>query len=88
VGLLGRDGLSEGAALVIRPCNSIHTFFMRFDIDVAFLAKDGRVVRVIPAMKPWRATRVYPSAAMAVELPSQTLARTGTREGDVLLFVA
>jgi uncharacterized membrane protein (UPF0127 family) len=39
-------------------------------------------------MKPWRATRVYPSAAMVVELPAGTLQRTGTSEGDVLMFEA
>jgi uncharacterized membrane protein (UPF0127 family) len=85
-GLLGRDTLPEGEALVIDPCTSIHTFFMRFAIDAAFLSRDGRVVRAISAMKPWRATRLYPSAAMVVELPAGTLARTATSEGDELVF--
>ena len=85
-GLLGRDGLAEGAALVIEPCTSIHTFFMRFSIDAAFLDKAGRVVRAIPDLRPWRATRIYPSASLVVELPAGTLARTGTIEGDELLF--
>lgn len=85
-GLLGRPSLPEGEALVIEPCSSIHTFFMRFAIDAAFVARDGRVVRAISAMRPWRATRLYPAAAMAVELPAGTLARSGTGEGDVLLF--
>jgi uncharacterized membrane protein (UPF0127 family) len=87
-GLLGRSSLPEGEALVIEPCSSIHTFFMRFSIDAAFLARGGRVVRAISGMKPWRATRVYPSAAMVVELPAGTLQRTGTSEGDVLMFEA
>jgi uncharacterized membrane protein (UPF0127 family) len=85
-GLLGRDGLPEGAALVIEPCTSIHTFFMRFSIDAAFVNKAGRVVRAIAEIKPWRATRIYPSAALVVELPAGTLARTGTLEGDELSF--
>jgi len=83
-GLLGRGTLPEGEALVIDPCASIHTFFMRFPIDVAFLTRDLRVVRAILDLKPWRATRLYREAAMVVELPEGTLARTGTREGDVL----
>ena len=87
-GLLGRAGLPQGEALVIEPCTSIHTFFMRFSIDAAFLARDGRVLRAIGSMRPWRATRVYPSAAMVVELPAGTLDRTATREGDVLVFQA
>jgi uncharacterized membrane protein (UPF0127 family) len=85
-GLLGRTELPEGEALVIEPCTSIHTFFMRFSIDAAFLARDGRVVRAIGSMRPWRATRVYPSASMVVELSAGTLARTQTREGDPLRF--
>ena len=86
-GLLGRTALPEGDALVIAPCTSIHTFFMRFAIDVAFVARDGRVVRALGSMKPWRATRIYPSAARAVELPAGTLSRTGTVEGDTLAEV-
>jgi uncharacterized membrane protein (UPF0127 family) len=85
-GLLGRDGLAEGDALAIEPCTSIHTFFMRFAIDVVFVARDGRAVRAISSMKPWRATRIYPAAALVVELPAGTLARTDTREGDALAF--
>ena len=46
-GLLGRDGLPEGQGLWIDPCNSVHTFFMRFPIDVLFLDKSQRVVRVL-----------------------------------------
>ena len=87
-GLLGRDALAEGEALLLEPCTSIHTFFMRFTIDVTFLGRDGRVLRAIPCLRPWRATRLYPSAALAVELPSGTLDRTGTREGDQLVFIA
>ena len=83
-GLLGRGPLQEGQALLIKPCASIHTFFMRFAIDAAFLSGDLRVVRAISTLKPWRATRLYSRAAMVVELPAGTLVRTGTREGDVL----
>jgi peptide-methionine (S)-S-oxide reductase len=83
-GLLGRSALAEGEGLLIEPCTAIHTFFMRFAIDAAFLSRDLRVVRAIPELRPWRATRFHPLAAMAVELPPGTLQRTGTREGDVL----
>lgn len=85
-GLLGRKSLGEGEALAIEPCTSIHTFFMRFSIDVVFVARDGRAVRAIADLSPWRATRIYPSAALAVELPAGTLRSTGTIEGDPLLF--
>jgi len=83
-GLLGRSELPQGDALLIAPCASIHTLFMRFRIDVVFLSRELRVVRAISGLHPWRATRFHRGAAMAVELPEGTLARTGTRKGDLL----
>lgn len=85
-GLLGRAGLAEGEGLLIQPCNSIHMFFMRFAIDVAFLDGEGRVVKAVHSIRPWRATRVYLSAHAALELPAGTLRRTGTIEGDQLVL--
>lgn len=85
-GLLGRPGLPPGDALRIEPCTSIHTFFMRFPIDAAFLRGDGTVLRAISDLRPFRATRIYPAAAMVVELPAGTLGRTGTVAGDLLAF--
>lgn len=85
-GLLGRRELRGGAALWLEPCASIHTFFMKFAIDAAFVDADARVVRALSALRPWRATRFHPRARSVVELPAGTLARTGTREGDALLF--
>ena len=85
-GLLGRASLEEGEALAIAPCASIHTFFMKFPIDAVFLDRRGRVVRAVPDLTPWRATRFHLRADLAVELPAGTLARTGTREGDELAF--
>jgi uncharacterized protein len=53
-GLLGRPALEEGEGLLIRPANSIHTWFMRSVIDAVFLDRDLVVVHVAPDMKPWR----------------------------------
>jgi len=53
-GLLGRDGLDPGAALIIAPCNSVHTFFMRFAIDVVYVDRAGRVRKIVRALRPWR----------------------------------
>jgi uncharacterized membrane protein (UPF0127 family) len=85
-GLLGRAELPSGSALAIAPCAAIHTFFMKFAIDALFLDREGRVVRALPGLRPWRATRFHRQAAQVVELPAGTLARTGTREGDQLAF--
>ena len=85
-GLLGRDSLGTGEGIHIDPCNSIHTFFMRFAIDVLFLDRSGKVVRAFEALPPWRLTRVYATARSVVELPPGTLSATGTYEGDQLVF--
>lgn len=83
-GLLGRRELPAGEGLVIEPCASIHTWFMAFPIDVAFIARDGRVVRVAHALQPWRVGPFARGAHAAIELPAGTLRRTGTVEGDYL----
>lgn len=86
-GLLGRARLEPGEGLHIVPCNSIHMFFMRFPIDVAFLDAGGKVVRAIRGIQPWRATRVYLEAHSALELEEGALERSGTLEGDSLEFL-
>src|SRR6478735_8770164 len=77
-GLLGRRELPEGAGLVIDPCSSIHTFFMAFPIDVAYVAADGRVVTTAHALRPWRFGPLARKVRYVVELPAGTLARSGT----------
>jgi uncharacterized membrane protein (UPF0127 family) len=87
VGLLGRAHLEPGEGLLIAPCNSVHTFFMRFSIDVAFLDKDGLVIRAVAHLKPWRATRIHPRAHATLELPAGALALAGVVDGDRLVEV-
>ncbi|MGA9520111.1 MAG: DUF192 domain-containing protein [Myxococcaceae bacterium] len=87
LGLMGRRDLPFGQGLHIVPCNSIHTFFMRIPIDVAFLDGQRRVVKLIPALPPWRASSVYFKARSVLELPSGAFAGSGTCEGDELSFV-
>ena len=86
-GLLGRDRLEPGAGLVIAPCGGIHTCFMRFPIDVVFVARDGRVVKVRADVKPWRLA-IALSAFCVIELPANTAACTETRAGDRLELIA
>jgi uncharacterized protein len=82
-GLLGRDGLQAGEALVLAPCSSVHTAFMRFPIDLIFVARDGRVVKTSAAVRPWR-IRVAWRAFAVVELPSGIVGRSATKPGDVV----
>jgi len=83
-GLLGRSSLQEGEALIIEPCRSVHTFFMRFAIDVLFVNKEGTVIRTLKQIKPYRLSNIYLKAHFAVELPMGTIERTHTAEGDCI----
>ncbi len=67
-GLLGRSGLAKGDALLLDPCNSIHTMFMRFTMDAVFINKEGLVVHIIRRMKPWRMSKIVFGAARTLEL--------------------
>jgi uncharacterized membrane protein (UPF0127 family) len=82
-GLLGRDGFQAGRALVIAPTNAVHTWFMRFAVDLAFVTKDGRILKVRHRLGPWRASAALRAFAV-IELPAGTLRDTDTRPGDVL----
>jgi uncharacterized membrane protein (UPF0127 family) len=82
-GLLKQDSLPEGSALIIAPSNAIHTFFMRFAIDVAFVSRDGRVVKVRPNVPPWRMAAALRGFAV-IEMPVGALARADIQSGDVL----
>ena len=83
-GLLGRKNLEEGEALIIKSCNSIHTFFMRFPIDVLFLDRNNRVVEVISAMKPFRISSIYFKADFVIELPANIIQKSSTSVGDLI----
>ena len=85
-GLLTRSSFEPGQALVIAPCSGVHTFFMRFAIDVVFVSRDGAVVKVASHLRPWRVAGALRAFA-AIELPDGTIETTGTRAGDRLEFV-
>ena len=84
-GLLGRDSLLPGEGLWIKPCESVHTFFMRFPIDLVYLDRKHRVKKVTSSVPPWRLSACL-SAYSIVELPAGTIHRTQTEKGDVLEF--
>jgi uncharacterized protein len=76
--------INRGEGILIDPCSSIHTFWMRFPIDVVYVDRDGRVVRADRSMKPWRIGPIFTGSRWVVELPSGTIDATGTQIGDVL----
>ncbi|MCM2357775.1 MAG: DUF192 domain-containing protein [Geobacteraceae bacterium] len=85
-GLLGRNSMAEGEGLLIRPCKGIHTFGMRFPIDVVFLDKTNRVIAVTKSIPPNHMTRMYLGASSAIELPAGILEKTATKIGDEVEF--
>ena len=86
-GLLGRTGLPDGRALVIAPCNGVHTFFMKFTIDVFFVARDGTVRKVARGLRPWRIA-LSPRSFAVIEMAEGAAARAGVNRGDRLSVAA
>lgn len=84
-GLLGRTSMPSDAALLIAPCNGVHTFFMRFPIDVVFAARDGRVVKVCHGVLPWRLALAF-SAFATVELAAGAASAADVQKNDHLVL--
>jgi uncharacterized membrane protein (UPF0127 family) len=82
-GLLGRRELPAGEGLLLTPAPSIHTAFMRFEIDVLFLDADLRVLRIVERLHPWRAV-FHRHARSVLELSAGEVLRAGTQVGDRL----
>ena len=86
IGLLQHEALEPGEGLWIYPTQAIHTFGMRFPIDVAFLDPLLRVKRVYHRLAPFRLTSLVWGARSVLELPCGSLAGAGTAVGDQLQF--
>src|SRR5687767_14174616 len=84
VGLLGRTSLAPGTGMYLSPCLQIHTWFMRFAIDVIFIDRDGEVVRVHDSLAPFRLAWGGLRARAVLELPAGTARQAGLQRGDRL----
>lgn len=83
-GLLGRSHLSEDQALWILRCNSIHTFFMKFPIDLIFLNSRMEVAKTCRSVRPGRLVFPVMSASSVVELSEGFLERHPVQVGEKL----
>jgi uncharacterized protein len=83
VGLLKHKSLPRGEGLWIIPCESVHTFFMKFAIDLVYLDRKLKVRKVCHAVPPWRLSACL-TAHSILELPAGIVAGTGTLAGDEL----
>ncbi len=85
-GLLGTEPLAQDAACWIEPCNAIHTFGMRYSVDVFFLDARGKVVGIKQNMKPNRLSRIYFGARVALEMVARK-PQKNIHVGDCLTLV-
>ena len=86
IGLMGRRHMQFGTGMLLRPCSSIHTCFMRMPIDVLYMNRERRVVAIDKVLKPWRVGTIKFGTTMVVELPPGTAAAQGIEVGDQLQF--
>lgn len=84
VGLIGRHSLNTMTAMVFPRCSAIHTFFMRFAIDVLFIDDKNKVVGKIENMLPYRISPLFFRAKTCIEIPAGTLKRTLTQISDIV----
>jgi hypothetical protein len=85
-GLLGRDGLAYGEGMWFAPCWSIHTFGMRFAIDIVYLNRHGEVCKIVSEMRPGRLSACL-SASSVIELASGGARKLGLSRGTKLQIV-
>lgn len=83
IGLMFRKRPVDSDGLLLDPCNSIHTCFMRYPLDVVFMSKSNQVIKIIRNLKPWRMTLIYFKARKTLELPAGNLPKE-IKEGDIL----
>lgn len=84
IGLLSKKTLSESESLVIKPCCSIHTFFMRFDIDVLFVGINGKIIALYENVKPWRILPIHLTSKYVVELAAGSIVNKNISKDDII----
>ena len=85
-GLLFQKKPITKEGLLLKPCNSVHMFFMRFPIDVVFLDSSNKVVKGVSYLKPWRIVPPVSGAHSALELPAGMIREREICVGDLVQF--
>jgi uncharacterized membrane protein (UPF0127 family) len=86
-GLMLKKHLPIGHGLYIRPCKAVHTFFMKFEIDVLHLDEEGRIVGMEQSLKPGTFGKAIPATKSVVELPAGTLEQEGIYVGQTVVMM-
>ncbi len=85
-GLLGANPLQKGEGLILAGEKSIHTIFMGFPIDVVYVDKNHKIIRIDSNMVPYRLGPFVTRSAYVLEMPVGTIASTDSQIGDQLKF--
>jgi hypothetical protein len=86
MGLMYRKSMPDKNGLLLTPCNEIHTFGMKFDIDTVYISKNDEIVFIDPAIKPHKVRRRVSNAYKVLELNANTAEKLGLCVGDKLSF--
>ena len=84
-GLMGMPSLPENVGLMIKPCNSVHCFFMKFPIDVIFVDKEDRIVHIAEGMKPGSLSPIVGKANYVIESNAHNL-EGKFKVGDIVVI--
>ena len=84
IGLMGKKNLKKGQGIILKPCSQIHTCFMRFAIDVVFISKDFKVLKVIKKIKPWHFSPIVLKSIYTLEVAAGEI--QDLSEGDEVKF--
>lgn len=81
-GFAGRGQPRKGEGILLVPCSAVHTFGMKFDLDLVFLGTSGQVLAVVEGIAPRRTSGRVPGSRYVLEVPAGTIRDTGTTVGD------
>jgi hypothetical protein len=85
IGLLGKKGLNKGQGIILKPCSQVHTCFMAFAIDVVFISKDFKVLKIIKDMRAWKFSPIVLKSMYTLEVASGEI--KDLKEGDKVEFL-
>lgn len=83
-GLIPKKNMLQDEGLIIKPCCSIHTFFMRFTIDVLFVDRRNQIVGMYENVKPWRILPIHLNSFYVIELASGSISSKNIQKGDII----
>ncbi|MFX4261819.1 DUF192 domain-containing protein [Pelotomaculum propionicicum] len=86
-GLMRKRDMPEDEGLLIVPCNSVHSMFMRFPIDLLFLDRELKVIKIVEMFRPWKTTPIIRGSYQVVELRAGVVSKKGVSIKDELEIV-